>query len=118
VRRLRIPLSSPDVNPNLANTIDDFEDAYLRYLEADPSDAANFASLVAWMERRGPLRGARLLDVGAGSGKLVRRFLAHGTIAEGLEPSRSLFDRFLAGDPRSRAGCSTSIVSRANGSTW
>lgn len=90
--------SSPDVNPNLANTIEDFEDAYLRYLEPEPSDAANFASLVAWMERFHPLRGAQLLDVGAGSGKLVRQFLARGTLAEGLEPSPALFARFLSGD--------------------
>jgi SAM-dependent methyltransferase len=90
--------SSPAVNPNLANAITDYEAAYLGYLAPDPSDAANFASLRHWMERFRPLQGSRVLDVGAGSGKLVREFLSCGAAAEGLEPSRALFDHFLAGD--------------------
>jgi 2-polyprenyl-3-methyl-5-hydroxy-6-metoxy-1,4-benzoquinol methylase len=102
--------SSPDVNPNLANTIDDFEDAYLRYLQPDPADAANFQSLTGWMARFGPVQGARLLDVGAGSGKLVREFRAHGTAAEGLEPSQALFERFLAGDAAFTCGMLDGIV--------
>jgi SAM-dependent methyltransferase len=89
---------SPDVNRNLTNTIADFEAAYLWYLGPHPSDAPNFASLRRWMERFRPLRAARLLDVGAGSGKLVRAFRECGAAAEGLEPSRALFDHFLAGD--------------------
>jgi hypothetical protein len=39
-----------------------------------------------------PLEGKRLLDIGAGSGKLVR-FL-RGASTHGVEPSRALFDRF------------------------
>ena len=90
--------SSPAVNPNLSNVITDYEAAYLGYLAPDPSDAANFASLRHWMERFRPLQGSRILDVGAGSGKLVRALLSCGAAAEGLEPSRALFDHFLAGD--------------------
>lgn len=90
--------SSPDVNRNLTNTIADYEAAYLRYLEPDPADAPNFTSLRCWMERFRSLPAARVLDVGAGSGKLVRAFRDCGAAAEGLEPSRALFDRFLAGD--------------------
>jgi SAM-dependent methyltransferase len=50
------------------------------------------------MEGFATLEGKRLLDVGAGSGKLVRFLRGHGIDAHGIEPSRALFDRFLAGD--------------------
>lgn len=91
--------SLPEINPNLANTITDYESSYLQYLGPEPADAANIASLRAWMERFRLLRGARVLDVGAGGGKLVRELRAFGAVAEGLEPSRALFDHFLADDP-------------------
>lgn len=90
--------ATPDVNPNLTQTLDGYEDAYLQYLAADASDAANFAALSGWMERFAPLAGKRLLDVGAGSGKLVRYLREHGVDAHGIEPSRALFDRFLSDD--------------------
>src|SRR5262245_40526393 len=67
--------SRPDSNPNLTNAIADFETAYLKYLEPDPADGVNFAWLLAWMERFRPIRGARVLDIGAASGKLVRHLL-------------------------------------------
>jgi SAM-dependent methyltransferase len=91
----RFRFATPPINPNLANTLDGYEKAYLQYLEADASDAANFASLYQWMKRFGPLDGKRLLDVGAGSGKFVRFLRARGVDAHGIEPSRALFDRFL-----------------------
>jgi SAM-dependent methyltransferase len=91
--------ATPDVNPNLTKTLDGYEEAYLQYLAADPSDAANFESLCRWMEGFATLEGKRLLDVGAGSGKLVRYLRGRGVDAHGLEPSRALFDRFLADDP-------------------
>jgi 2-polyprenyl-3-methyl-5-hydroxy-6-metoxy-1,4-benzoquinol methylase len=91
--------ATPEVNPNLTQTLEGYEDAYLQYLAADASDAANFASLSRWMELFAPLAGKRLLDVGAGSGKLVRVLRGCGVDAHGIEPSRALFDRFLAGDP-------------------
>ncbi len=89
--------ASPDVNPNLANALDDYERAYLQYLAPDPTDAANFDALCVWMERCRPLRG-RVLDVGAGSGKFVRHLRARGIEAVGVEPSAALFEHFLAGD--------------------
>ena len=64
--------ATPDVNPNLTKTLEDYEEAYLQYLGDDAGDAVNFESLCRWMERFGTLEGKRLLDVGAGSGKLVQ----------------------------------------------
>jgi SAM-dependent methyltransferase len=90
--------ATPEVNPNLTNTLADYEKAYLQYLAADPSDAVNFESLCRWMEGFATLGGQRLLDVGAGSGKLVRFLRGRGTDGHGIEPSRALFDRFLRDD--------------------
>lgn len=97
--------ATPEINPNLTRTLDGYEDAYLQYLGADPSDAVNFESLCRWMEGFAPLAGKRLLDVGAGSGKLVRFLRSRGMDAHGIEPSRALFDRFLGDDEAFR--CAT-----------
>jgi len=97
--------ATPDVNPNLTRTLDGYEAAYLQYLADDASDAANFDALYRWMERFAPLAGKRLLDVGAGSGKLVRYLRSRGVDAHGLEPSRALYDRFLSRD--SAFACAT-----------
>jgi SAM-dependent methyltransferase len=94
----RFRFSTPDVDPNLAATLDSYEQAYLQYLEPQPADRANFDSLYRWMTGITSLEGRRLLDVGAGSGKLVRYLRPRGVDAHGIEPSRALFDRFLAGD--------------------
>jgi 2-polyprenyl-3-methyl-5-hydroxy-6-metoxy-1,4-benzoquinol methylase len=112
--------ATPTVNPNLARTIDEYEDAYLQYLAPDGADDANFRSLYQWMERFAPLRGARVLDVGAGSGKLVRFLRLQGVCAQGIEPSGALFDRFLSEetafthamlhDYRSSARCTFDVV--------
>lgn len=90
--------ATPDVNPNLANVLDDYEDAYLQYLQPDAADAANFDALYRWMSAFAPIEGGRVLDVGSGSGKLVRHLRGRGVDARGIEPSRALFDRFLAND--------------------
>ena len=90
--------ATPEVNPNLANAIDDYPTAYMQYLGPNPTDRQNFDALYAWMTSIAPFEGARLLDVGAGSGKLVRDLRRLGVDARGIEPSPALFDRFLAGD--------------------
>jgi len=90
--------STPDRNPNVTNTLDDYEAAYLQYLAPDSGDDANFESIYQWMADVTRLDGKRLLDVGAGSGKLVRYLRRRGVDAHGIEPSRALFDRFLSGD--------------------
>lgn len=94
----RFRFATPDPNPNLANALEDYEDAYLQYLSPEPADTVNFDALYRWMSGVTPLEGKRLLDVGAGGGKLVRYLRRRGVDAHGIEPSRVLFDRFLAGD--------------------
>jgi SAM-dependent methyltransferase len=98
-RDCRFRFATPAVNPNLVTSLEGYEEAYLQYLGADASDAANFQSLYDWIARFAPIEGKRVLDVGAGSGKWVRFLRARGVDAHGLEPARALFDRFLAGDP-------------------
>jgi SAM-dependent methyltransferase len=88
--------ATPPTNPNFVTAIRDYEAAYLQYLGPDESDEANLSSLCDWMQRITPLEGRRLLDIGAGSGKLVRFLRARRVEAHGIEPSRALFDRFLA----------------------
>jgi len=97
--RCTFRFATPDVNPNLSQTLSGYEEAYLQYLADDPGDAVNFESLCRWMEGFATLESKRLLDVGAGSGKLVRFLRGRGVDASGIEPSRALFDRFLKNDP-------------------
>jgi SAM-dependent methyltransferase len=91
--------SRPARNANLENALDEYEDAYLQYLRPDPADDVNFEALRSWIERARPLADAAVLDVGCGSGKLVRHMCAHGARAVGLEPSAALHGHFLAGEP-------------------
>jgi len=88
----------PKSNPNFENRLQDFDAAYLQYLRPEPADAKNFGALCRWMERFGQLAGNSLLDVGCGSGKLVRYLRGHGVNACGVEPNDALFDHFLAGE--------------------
>jgi len=103
--RCSFRFATPDVNPNLSRSLSGYEEAYLQYLADDPGDAVNFQSLCSWMEGFATLESKRVLDVGAGSGKLVRFIRGRGVDASGVEPSRALFDRFLKDDPA--FACST-----------
>jgi len=91
--------SRPCANANFETTLDAYEPAYRRYLEASPEDEANFVSLLAWAEGFRPLAGCRFLDVGAGSGKFVRFLRRRGLEAHGIEPARALHSQFLAVEP-------------------
>ncbi len=104
----------PARNPNLANRIEDYEPAYLQYLQSDPADRANFDVLYDWVARFAPLPRGALLDVGCGSGKLVRYLRTRGVDARGLEPSAALYDRFLSEDAAFVHGTLDSL--RANSS--
>ncbi len=88
----------PARNPNLANRLEDYEPAYLQYLQPDRADRANFDALYDWVTRFAPLPHVALLDAGCGSGKLVRYLRARGVDARGVEPSAALYDRFLSGN--------------------
>lgn len=91
--------SRPAMNANLENALEDYEPAYLDYLEPSEEDEINQQALLRWAEGFGALRDGPLLDVGAGSGKFVRFLRARGLDARGLEPALPLYERFLAGDP-------------------
>lgn len=92
----RFRFCRPERNANLDNELAEFEPAYLDYLDLTPEDPANLGSQQRWIERHLSLAEARVLDVGAGSGKWVRHLRAAGVTATGVEPNRALFDRFLA----------------------
>ena len=87
-------------NANFRESIDDFEPAYRQYLDEGPVDASNLDDVIAWIESHVSLRSpaTRLLDVGAGSGKLVRRLRQIRPCAvSGLEPSAALFKTYGLG---------------------
>jgi 2-polyprenyl-3-methyl-5-hydroxy-6-metoxy-1,4-benzoquinol methylase len=80
--------------------IDDFEPAYLQYLDDGPADVRNLDDIIGWIESHVSLRSpsCRLLDVGAGGGKLVRRLRQTRSCAvSALEPSATLFARYGLG---------------------
>jgi 2-polyprenyl-3-methyl-5-hydroxy-6-metoxy-1,4-benzoquinol methylase len=88
-------------NANFQSSIDDFEPAYLQYLDESPVDALNLNDVIRWIESYVDLRNpdVRLLDVGAGSGKLVRRLQNTRQCAvRGIEPSTTLFDNYKLAD--------------------
>ena len=87
----------PESNPN-TKPLDEFDDAYLQWFAPHAADAANCQARARWLGQFAPLPGARLLDIGCGSGKWVRHLRAMGVNAEGAEPFGDLFHRFLADD--------------------
>ena len=103
-RRCRFVFNEQPGNPNLENALDHFEPSYIQYLRPDRGDERNFQSLRQWMSGFCTLEGATSLDVGAGSGKLVRFLRQSGVNARGIEPSRALFDYFLSDDPAFQHG--------------
>jgi len=87
-------------NANLARTFDEYEPAYRQYLDASAADQENLDAATRWVERYARLDGrVRLLDVGAGSGKFLRRLsTARECLATGLEPSEALFRAYRLGE--------------------
>jgi 2-polyprenyl-3-methyl-5-hydroxy-6-metoxy-1,4-benzoquinol methylase len=87
-------------NANFRPSIDDFEPAYCQYLAESPVDTSNLGEIIDWIESYVPLTSPalRLLEVGAGSGKLIRRLKRDRACAvSGLEPSEALFRAFDLG---------------------
>ena len=90
--------SEPTTNANFQTKLEDYEEAYIGYLQDSVEDPNNFASLVAWMSQFRTIEGVRVLDIGCGSGKFVR-YLRHRAIeAYGVEPSHVLYEHFLSED--------------------
>lgn len=85
----------PAGNPNLT-PLSKYDEAYFQWLNVNAADAANMAARALWLGEFAPLSGARVLDVGCGSGKWVRHLRAVGAKAMGAEPFGDLFRRFLA----------------------
>lgn len=91
--------SKPDRNPNRENLLEDYNPAYIDYLTKSVGDKRNFASFLKWMSRFCSFDGVRVLDIGTGSGKLVRFFRERGIDAYGIEPANSIYKKFLAEEP-------------------
>ncbi|MFH2058528.1 MAG: class I SAM-dependent methyltransferase [Pseudomonadota bacterium] len=87
--------SCPENNPNFENTLDDYEPAYLAYLDESTEDEKNFDLLWQWVLQFTPLEEKKVLDVGAGSGKLVRFLRKRNIESFGIEPAAPLFENFL-----------------------
>src|SRR5688572_3330151 len=90
--------SEPENNPNLTNTINDYEPAYMDYFSDKAHDKRNHDWLIRALEKHKTLQGSRILDVGCGSGKFVKYLRQIGYEAFGLEPAKALFDAFLDAD--------------------
>ena len=87
-------------NPNLDNQImDQYDPAYISYLEESPEDSLNFCKVIETIEKFKSLKQARVLDIGAGTGKLVRFLRRRAIDACGIEPSGVLYDRYLSKEP-------------------
>ncbi|MHC4414584.1 MAG: class I SAM-dependent methyltransferase [Planctomycetota bacterium] len=98
-RGCRFTFARPDVNANFPAGLEQYEPAYLEYLQERPEDRRNFDDLWRWLSRARRLEETRVLDVGCGSGKLVRYLRDRSVQAYGTEPCRALYDRFLAREP-------------------
>ena len=84
-------------NANFRESIDEYEPAYRQYLDEGPVDAPNLDEVVTWIESHTSLKNStlRVLDVGAGSGKLVRRLRQiRPCVVSGIEPSSVLFETY------------------------
>ncbi|MDZ4794697.1 MAG: class I SAM-dependent methyltransferase [Bacteroidota bacterium] len=91
--------SSTTSNANLDNKITDFETSYLQYFDEKKSDKKNHAKMLDWVNQLHPGNHKTLLDIGCGSGKWVNYLTGQGLTATGIEPSFSLYDHFLNGNP-------------------
>ncbi len=92
----RFVFAKPLNNPNLINTINDFEPAYLSYLGDQQHDKKNHEALIKKISKHADMPSARILDIGCGSGKFVQYLRSKGYDAYGLEPSTALYDTYLA----------------------
>jgi 2-polyprenyl-3-methyl-5-hydroxy-6-metoxy-1,4-benzoquinol methylase len=94
--RCALVFAIAQTNANFRTSIQGFEPAYRQYLEETPVDRPNLEDVVSWLERHVPLtREVRLLDVGAGTGKLFKHLKrSRPCQVFGIEPSSALFDAY------------------------
>jgi 2-polyprenyl-6-hydroxyphenyl methylase/3-demethylubiquinone-9 3-methyltransferase len=100
----RFVFTSPDKNANFETHLEDYETSYLQYLEDSPEDLINLEKLWRWMSHFIPGHHKEdgyhqtILDVGCGSGKLVRFLRSRGIEALGTEPAEVLYQHYLSPD--------------------
>lgn len=68
------------------------------------SDVAATVTLVERLARRSRARGARVLELGAGTGRLARPLAARGLEVVALDASEAMLARLRAADPDGRIG--------------
>ena len=84
-----------ETNPNFEGSLINFEVAYLDYFKDKSLDEINFQKLINWILKHKKLKESAILDIGCGSGKLVRFLRKSGYNAFGIEPSLVLYQAFL-----------------------
>jgi SAM-dependent methyltransferase len=85
-------------NANLQNSLEDYDEVYMQYLENNVADEKNFQSVLTWIGKHVDVSQVRVLDVGCGSGKFVRYLRSKSIDATGIEPSQALYDSYLFGE--------------------
>ena len=80
-------------------SVHEFEPARMDYLRETTDDRDNLSKLVQRVEAVQKIGAGSVLDVGCGSGKLVRFLRERGIEAYGVEPSGAIFEHFLSGQP-------------------
>jgi 2-polyprenyl-3-methyl-5-hydroxy-6-metoxy-1,4-benzoquinol methylase len=87
--------SKPAVNVNFQENIEDFEDVYVQYFDANATDQKNFKLLFNWVEKSINLSKSKIVYIGCGSGKFVNYLLEKKIDSYGIEPSKPLYNKYL-----------------------
>lgn len=83
-------------NPNFNKTLSEFEESYQQYFDEKETDEKNFQILLKWINHYTDFISPSLLDIGCGSGKFVNFLNKNGISASGIEPSKSIYSRYLS----------------------
>lgn len=87
--------SKPIINENFHESINGFEDAYIKYFNTNVTDKLNFDVIFNWLKPKFNLNEKKLVDIGCGSGKFVNYLRDKNSNAIGIEPSKPLYDKYL-----------------------
>lgn len=113
-RACKLRFALPAINPNF-HALNEFEPAYIQYLEDHIADRKNYTSLLQWMGRFADLKAGKVLDIGCGTGKWVRFLRRAGLDAAGIEPAKALYDQYLATEPCYRNTSAETLVANGEG---